>query len=50
MRNILAHIPAKEKSTFAAKLKRRITELEEDNDILKKASAYFAKNQKKQAL
>jgi transposase-like protein len=29
------------------KLQRRIAELEEENDILKKASAYFAKNQKK---
>ena len=29
------------------KLKRKIAELEEENDILKKASAYFAKNQKK---
>lgn len=29
------------------KLKRKIAELEEENDILKKASAYFAINQKK---
>ena len=29
------------------KLQRRIAELEEENDILKKASAYFAKNQRK---
>jgi transposase len=28
------------------KLRCRITELEEENDILKKASAFFAKNQK----
>ena len=29
------------------KLKRRIVELEEEHDILIKASAYFAKNQKR---
>ena len=28
-------------------LRHRIAELEEENDILKKASAYFAKNQRK---
>lgn len=28
------------------RLQCRIAELEEENDILKKASAYFAKNQK----
>ena len=29
------------------KLRRRIAQLEEENDILKKASAYFARNQKR---
>jgi transposase len=29
------------------RLRSRVAELEEENDILKKASAYFAKNQKR---
>lgn len=37
---------AAEQNDENKKLRMRIAELEEENDILKKASAYFAKNQR----
>jgi transposase len=46
------YTPAGDKTQMAeqkdelGRLRSRIAELEEENDILKKASAYFAKNQK----
>lgn len=36
-----------EKQDELGRLRSRVAELEEENDILKKASAYFAKNQKR---
>lgn len=47
------YTPVGEKTKMASqaeelvKLQRRIAQLEEENDLLKKASAYFARNQKK---